>query len=337
MDLMASDALKPDAPGEVRRLRTTVAELEKAIRLMEEERDELSRRRRRNLLVIGVSISLLVHLALMLYLNTARRGGPGGPGAQPVSIEFAVIQEQELTLDELELEDIVPEVPMELDDLPDSEASLELAPEVAAASLDISPAGSVPTLAGSGAGDGSEGVLSGGGAGASFFGVSSRGTRFAYIVDISRSMADERKFEFAMRELARSIKALPDYASFFVVLFSSELMVPSMQKGWTRARRESVTRLIRWLDDQVDPAGGTQPSPAFQYVFALERRPDAIFFLTDGEIPPDTAGNVANLNSRGRGVVINTIAFGSRPSQDQLKEIARRSGGVYRYVPSPEW
>ncbi len=93
---------------------------------------------------------------------------------------------------------------------------------------------------------------------------------------------------------------------------------------------------IHWLD-KIDSSGGTLPLPAFQKVFGLSVRPDVIFFLTDGEIPPDTAANVTSLNSRGRRVVINTIAFGDPASQAQLKDIARRSGGVYRFVPSNQW
>lgn len=314
-----------------------IADLEETIRCLEVQRDLEIRRRRRNVLIVGVSLSLLVHLGLMLYLNLLHRSRPVGTGVQPVSIEFAVVAEQELTqLEDLQLEDLVPEVPMDLD-LPDLEPSLDLDAEVSAASLDIAPSGSVPTLSGSGAGSGGDATLDGGGAGTSFFGVSSRGTRFAYVVDVSGSMSYDSKIEVAMRELARSIESLPDYAYFYVVLFSSDLKLPAIQRGWTRARPNTISRLIRWLNEQVDPVGGTRPSPAFFQVFGLDRRPDVIFFLTDGEIPPDTAANVTSLNSRGRRVVINTIAFGDSASQAQLKDIARRSGGVYRFVPSNRW
>ena len=83
-----------------------------------------------------------------------------------------------------------------------------------------------------------------------------------------------------------------------------------------------------------DPGGGTQPRSAFRQVFALEDRPDVIFFLTDGQIPPETVATVTGFNSRGRRVAVNTIAFGDPASQEYLKEISYRSGGVYRYVPS---
>jgi hypothetical protein len=314
-----------------------VAQLEEAIRRMELQRDAEMRRRRRNLLFIGVSLSLLVHIALMAYLNLFHRAVPQDTGPQPVSIEFAVIQEMELTqLENLQFDDLVPEVPLDERDLAETDVALELADDVSTAALDISAAGAVPALTGTGRGRGS--TLGGGGAGTSFFGVTSRGTRFAYVVDISGSMGQARKMDVAMRELARSIEILPDYAYFYVVLYASEITLPPSQRGWTRARPGTISRLIRWLN-QIDPRGGTRPAPAFDQVFSLQQRPDVVFFLTDGEIPraEETLAKVTLLNSRGRRVVINTIAFGDPASQELLREIARRSGGIYRFVASDDY
>ena len=72
---------------------------------------------------------------------------------------------------------------------------------------------------------------------------------------------------------------------------------------------------------------------SFMSVFDLEPRPDVIFFLTDGIIPQDTAAKVRLYNSTGRVIPINTIAFGSPAGQEQLKQIAADSEGVYRFVP----
>jgi len=108
-------------------------------------------------------------------------------------------------------------------------------------------------------------------------------------------------------------------------------MVPPMQDGWSRARERTISTLVRWLNN-VTAGGGTQPMSAFQRVFELETRPDVIFFLTDGEIPRETATRVADLNSRGKRVVINTIAFGDSTSLEQLKQIAIDSGGQCREV-----
>jgi hypothetical protein len=200
-----------------------------------------------------------------------------------------------------------------------------------AARLNVGSTGSLESLGGGGGGGGDGMSMGGGGADVSFFGVSSRGTRIAYIVDTSGSMSEGTKIRTAMAELARSIDALPDYASFYVVLFNSGAGTAPWQKGWLRARPQEKNRMIRWLDE-VSPGGGTQPLPAFNLVFALDVRPDVIFFMTDGQIPAETPMRVAELNGRGGRVVINTIAFGDPTGQDLLKQIAEQSGGAYRFV-----
>jgi hypothetical protein len=307
--------------------------VQETLRLIEERRDEVVRRRHRQLLFLGVSISLLVHLALMFYFATRVRLFASGPGPQPVTYEFAIMQEEELTeLMDSQLDELAPEIADELEQLPDLDATADLDPAVPAADLAISRSGAAPTLGGSGDGE-AAGNLTGGGAGTSFFGVSSRGMRFAYIVDRSGSMGDDRKMQIAKRELARSIDNLPDYAFFYVVLFSSDITIPPMQNGWMRARKSTINRFIRWLN-LIDPTGGTEPIDAFRQVFSLDVRPDVIFFLTDGQIPDDTARLVANLNRRGERVTINTIAFGDDQSQALLREIAADSGGTYRFVRS---
>lgn len=315
--------------------------MSEAVRLLEEEREIVRIRRIRNLLIVGVCMSIIAHFVLMIYLNSVERGGtPGGDGVEPATLDVAVIPSPELTqlsridrLDTFASEELAPEVPSEAPDLSPDDPAGSLGSDVSAVSLDVSPGGSVPSLGGSGVGtgEGSGSGLGGGGAGTSFFGVSSRGTRFAYIVDVSGSMGQGNKLETCMRELARSVQDLPDYASFFVALYSNAPR--PFHTEWAKARANSVSTLVRWLN-AVDPSGGTQPVPAFELVMSLKDRPDVIFFLTDGLIPRETPEYVADLNRRGRRVTINTIAFGDAEGQEMLKQIAQASGGVFRYVPN---
>ena len=320
-------------PSQLAALHARVVDLRQTIAELQERRDALSRKRRRNLLILGVGLSLVVHMCLLIYLALVHRGVPGGGSSTSVAIEFATLHEQELIQPEkIEFDDLLGELAAALEDIPQEFPSADLTAEVSAANLEISPAGAMPALGGSGDGTGDQ-SLGGGGAGTSFFGVSSRGTRFAYIVDISGSMGSERKIQIAMRELSQSITDLPDFAYFYIVLFSSDATVPPMQENWNRARPSTVRHFIRWLG-QVAPGGGTQPRSAFSQVFSLQDRPDVIFFMTDGEITNFSAQEVAAYNGRGRRVVINTIAFGDPSSQDLLRDIARASGGVYRFIPS---
>lgn len=326
-------------------LQARVATLEEHVLQMEQQRREMLERRRWNLLIVGASLSLLVHLSILFYLNNVYRGGHAGPGTSETTFEFAIDDSEGLS--DFEggggMDDLVPEV-AGVDVSEATEVSTDLNPaipsmeRVSANSLTASLTGANGGSGGGGdggAGTGSgEGMgLGGGGGGTSFFGVSSKGTRFAFIVDVSGSMEIDRKLQTAMKELARAIDSLPDTAQYYVVLFSSGITQPPGQKGWTRARKTAVRTLIRWLG-MVDPGGGTEPQPAFIQVFSLDVRPDVIFFLTDGEVQNFTAEECANLNSSGRRAIINTIAFGDPSSQAMLKKIAADSGGTYKFVTS---
>lgn len=324
---------QPDNPSQVAQLQNAVQRLERSLAEMQHERERLIRRRRTQLLLIGVAVSLLAHIVLLIYLATVYWQEGGSGGGQAVSFDFAVVQDEQLTeLEQSSFDELVPEELSEIQ-APDTDVpTATLDPNAVGERADMGLKGIDSTLGGSGSAAGG-GTLSGAGAGTSFFGVSSRGTRFCYIVDISASMQQGRKIQVAMQELAQSISGLPDYAHFYMLLFASNVTEPPMQRGWTRARKSTINQVIRWLH-LVDPGGGTEPTPAFHQAFALDVRPDVIFFLTDGEIPGATADEVAALNGRGKRVVINTIAFGNPASQDQLRQIARDSGGSYRFVPS---
>jgi hypothetical protein len=326
-------ANQPAQPGPSRSSPPAAPPLHEVLRQVELERERLRRARWRQLLILGVALSLLTHISLMILLGVLRRGGPGGAPSAPVSIQFAILQEEALDeLSDLEFEDPPTQPIDQVADLAE-DIPADLAAEAPEA-LEVSAAGAVPALGAGGAGGtGESGGLQGGGAGTSFFGIASRGTRFAYIVDRSGSMGQGRKMATAAAELEKSLEALPDYAQFFVVLFSSDYTLPPMQQDWLRARRSTVRNLVQWLRG-VPARGGTDPSGAFQLVLGLEVRPDVIYFLTDGEIPGMGADFVADLNKLGKRVTINTIAFGDPASQELLKEIARDSGGVYRFVPS---
>lgn len=309
------------------------AAIQKLLAELETERERVQRQRRRNLVIFGACLSLLVHICIMWYLSGIHRAGPRGPGTEPVAIEFNILQEEELTeLPKSDLAESTPDTLAELSEVPEVSPALNDDLQPPAAELDVGTSGSMESITG-GAGSGGEIGIGTGSARADFFGVSSTGERFVYIVDTSGSMSGDLKMRTAMSELARSISSLPDYVYYHIVLFSSSKTVNPDQPGWVRARKGDVLATIRWLRDQ-SPVGGTQPLPAFAHAFDLDHRPDVIFFMTDGQIPKSTPSDVRALYQRGSRVVINTIAFGDPRSQDLLKEIAADAGGTYRFVPS---
>lgn len=323
-------------------LRQTVLELQEHVRMLQAERSRFLRQRRMRLYAVGAAASLVLHIALMIYLAMVQHGGGGGNSATgTASYELAILNMDELTMDNPSEFDELSSGPVEV------EASLGDVPELIALAPDSSIAtaapSAIPTLGASG--DGSGGIagfgegtggglgLGGGGGATSFFGIGSKGTRFAYIVDISGSMGQSRKMELAMRELARSVDALPDFSHFYVLLFSSSFVQPPMQKGWMPARKATVRQFISWLS-RIDPGGGTEPRSSFLQVFALDVRPDVIYFLTDGQFQDIVPAEIAELNRRGKKVVIHTIQFGDPGGEDVMRQIARDSGGTYRFVPA---
>ena len=63
------------------------------------------------------------------------------------------------------------------------------------------------------------------------------------------------------------------------------MFFPRNAQDLVPARTEHVNMARNWIT-QIQPGGGTDPREAFQ--LALSLKPEVIFFLTDGAIPPAT-------------------------------------------------
>jgi hypothetical protein len=311
-------------------------DLQTRIHELVEERRRLVRQRRIHLALLGLAVSLPIHIAIIIWLSLNYKVLPAGPaGPTPVVLDLSILPDETLQdmLEPLETEDMLtPE--LEIDPGDDSLA-LELDQTFELPQLEIArgAAGLSTEIGGDGLGSGM-GLGAGQGAGTAFFGIQARGNRFAYIVDISGSMGNNGRLQLAMRELKRSLEALPDFAQFKIALYSNQVTIPPFQRGWLRASRDRVRATGTWLDS-IPASGGTEPFPAFQYLWSDDERPDVVFFLTDGEIPGGTGTNVIMLNQQagGKPAVVNCIAFSADASQAELREIALRTEGVFRYVP----
>lgn len=285
--------------------------------------------------IFAISASLTVHLMLLLTAALIVRpaqpaAASEGDGEVPMAVlSESVLQEtmevslaaESPTPTDLDLSDLFERPQIEM-----PSASLDLSV------LDLSDLGEI-----GGAGDidsdsGSAVFESGAGGAASFFGVESSGNRFAYIVDVSGSMQGER-IDALKRELTRSVLGLRSQAQFTVVLYSSEAFQigPS---GWRNAS-EGTKRQARSEIANIRAAGTTVPLPAFEVVFNLQPRPDAVYFMTDGMFSnaEAVAAEIARLNRSGRKQVpIHCITFIEREAEEVMKLIARQSGGSYTHV-----
>ncbi len=287
----------------------------------------------------AVIISLLVHLGGAILAANLLLGMPGGSGQTPGAsdIELAVVTDTELT----DLQDSItfeadPQLSFDEAVLDDSLAAPEFEVEISDASLIGGDLGQIAPIggAGEGLGDGAGLGANVGGGGASFFGVEARGSRFAYIVDTSGSMADER-LAALQRELTRSVDGLLEHSSFTVVFYSSTARVLGGRTRWMRANQRHKTFADREIR-AVSAGGGTNPTKAFEIVFGMRPRPDAIYFMTDGEFTDSVAAVVAQLNeSGGRKTPVHCISFIDRISERLLRSIAEQSGGTYTHIAEP--
>jgi hypothetical protein len=185
---------------------------------------------------------------------------------------------------------------------------------------------------------------------ASFFGTVAHGDAFVFILDVSGSMKGSR-FERAREELSKSVAALREDQSFFVVLFSDRTRcmfdLPAGEAKTVPATDENIDRLQQWLAG-ITPDGGTDPREALRIGLAV--RPSAVFLLSDGEFNSENAStkrglrhgdsSVADMIEKGRRrnrrrqVPIHGFAYENPSAAKTMEALATDTGGEYRFVPA---
>jgi len=186
-----------------------------------------------------------------------------------------------------------------------------------------------------------------------FFGTPAAGRRFAFILDMSGSMAATR-WNTCIRQMTGAFESLTAEAEIFVVLFSDHLVIPTEGAEWLPATDENKQRILEWLG-QISPSGGTYPKPAFDLVFSSPTgKPDVIYFLTDGLFTEPSPQRLARLCSGGDAgilasvkelfirsdtnvpghTVIHTLTLDDPSGADICKKIAKATGGQYAHVSS---
>lgn len=279
---------------------------------------------------LGPITSLWIHavfliIAAWLVIRPPIKSDPGSD----VTIELTSINQQELTrLIEIPFENDDPVLDFELTDPIVSEFDAD----VSAVEIEFSATNPVETLGGSGDDISAEEMGGAGGSGSTqFFGIESRGHRFLYIVDVSGSMRG-MKLTRLKSELIKSIDALQEYTSFYVIAYNNHDIPMSKSDRWRRADADNKLSARAWIQDR-GADGGTDPTSSFDRAFEFTPVPEVIYFMTDAQNLIGIAEYIANLNSSVRKTVINTIAFGSSGSEEIMRQIARESGGTYKYVP----
>jgi hypothetical protein len=260
------------------------------------------------------------------------RGGGQGEGEEVLIGELPVEELDNSTEEELDTAsaDAASEQAAEADEVLEVDAPLEA--DQGEFSVDISMSDLAPSGSAVGGAAAISALSGGGGAlgqGASFMGLHAKGTRFCIIADRSGSM-EGPKLDYLKEEILETLTTMRSRGRFQLILFHSRA-TPYPHAGWRHPRRDR-SDVASWLDT-VNAGGGTNPTPAFELALDLEPRPDAIFFMTDGQFPNEVVDEVAQLNRQGgRRVPIHTISFMDTSSEPLMRKIASDSGGRYRHV-----
>jgi len=269
--------------------------------------------------MLGVAISIPVHLTLMVWLAAIIIQRPDPAASATRGVEVALLPEQAL---ERMIETTLPESVQPVVESPQGESDpLDLPDQAVAggASGVMSNEGWLSSGTGEGiagpgvgAGRGDPGLGTGSG-GTSFFGLRARGSRFGYVIDKSGSMAQDGRWTRLADELLRSLRELPEQASFVVAFYdTSARAFPVGGEPWERARRAGIERFLRWAR-KISPGGGTEPVYGFNHLLSLDVPPDAIFFMTDGEIPPEQGSSIlAKVMRRARPIAVHCVLFQDR-------------------------
>ncbi|MBT4767928.1 MAG: hypothetical protein HOO04_06165 [Phycisphaerae bacterium] len=166
-----------------------------------------------------------------------------------------------------------------------------------------------------------------------FFGVQAEGRFFCYVIDVSGSMEQNGGMLKLRMELERSLSSLPRGTRFAVLPFNHTLR--DLQSQWTAASPAKASDLGRRLS-RIGAKGGTNPSPAFDWAFRrLSPRPDAIFFMTDGQVKQEKQllSQLATLNANMPRTRIHTIGLGGGADLRFLDQLAGQHGGTSRAAP----
>ncbi|TBH21545.1 vWA domain-containing protein [Thermus thermamylovorans] len=161
-----------------------------------------------------------------------------------------------------------------------------------------------------------------------------RGAALVLVLDVSGSMAEERRLEMAVQGALSLVRSASEDDYLGVVLFSSEARWLFPPRPMTpQGRREAESLLL-----SLRPGGGTILGPAYrEAVLALQDLPverKEILVLSDGIIydPPEPILELA----RTSGMRTSTLALGAGADQAFLETLARAGGGTYYFAPVPQ-
>ncbi len=170
-----------------------------------------------------------------------------------------------------------------------------------------------------------------------FMDISGIGQSFVYLIDISSSMAGSR-LKVAKNQLKASLRLLQPNQKFAVIFYNDAY------REMLRLRRQDTPSMYFATDVNKELAGheidrktadrGTAHMPAL--IEAISLKPDVIYFLTDGDEPALSPGQLAEIRRLAGSLTIHVIKFGdgtlSSREPSWLERLASQSNGEYRPI-----
>ena len=156
--------------------------------------------------------------------------------------------------------------------------------------------------------------------------------KIVYILDNSGSMLET--FDYLREEAKLSVNGMLPVQSFSVVMVSESASVifPTLVRATPDNKKEFANKIATYAAKGQNDELLAPFKEAFEKAFAMG--PEIIYFETDGKSDPRLIEEVDKLN-KGRKVRVNTIGFltaNDAMCEDQLKEIAKRNGGLFKSV-----
>ena len=171
----------------------------------------------------------------------------------------------------------------------------------------------------------------------SLFGIDAEGYKVVYVFDRSGSMGEPGHNALAAvkTELIRSLKTVDSVHQFQIISYNERprLFNPTGEPGRLVFGTDQNKTAAENFINSVVADGGTSHEDAL--MLAIKLRPDAIYWLSDGDDPKLTAKQLDRIDNRGAGTIINTIELGVGPqadAEDFMVKVARQSGGKHVYI-----
>ena len=169
-----------------------------------------------------------------------------------------------------------------------------------------------------------------------FMDIAGVGKTFVYLIDTSSSMHGSR-LKIAQSQLKSSLRLLQPNQRF-AVIFYNEYRVRLELRRQVEQAMYFATDLNKELAaqevDRITSDRGTDHLPAL--LEALSLKPDVMYFLTDGDEPELSAGELAEVHRAAGSTTIHVIKFGdgtmSSRATSWLERLARQASGEFREI-----